>query len=251
MKITRFQYKNKEYWGVLNKGSKINVLKGNPYSKICKTSQFLFLEDIKLLAPATPSKIVLVGLNYKKHAAELNMKASKEPIIFFKPTTTLVNPNEVIKYPKSSKRVDYEAELAAVIRKKAKDIKVKDVKKYILGYTCLNDVTARDIQHKDGQWSRAKSFDTFCPLGPFIETNIDSSNLRIKAYLNGKVKQDSSTKDFIFPVDKLISFISGVMTLLPGDVISTGTPSGVGPMKKNDIIEVEIEGIGRLINKIV
>jgi len=250
MKITRFEYKKKEYWGVLNKDSKINVLKGSPYLKICKTSQFLFLEDVKLLAPATPTKIILVGLNYKKHAAELHMKIPNEPIIFIKPPTTLTNPNENIKYPKISKRVDYEGELAVVIRKKAKDIKAKDVKKYILGYTCLNDVTARDIQRKDGQWSRAKSFDTFCPIGPFVETNIDPSNLRIKTYLNGKPKQDSSTKDFIFPVDKLILFISRVMTLLPGDVISTGTPSGVGPMKKNDIIEVEIEGIGRLINKI-
>ncbi len=250
MKITRFRYKKKEYWGVIDNNLQITVLKEDPYLKISRTSRIIPLEKVRLLAPATPSKIVLVGLNYRKHAEELNMKTPREPIIFLKPTTTLTNPNEIIKYPKSSKRVDYEAELAVVIRKKAKDVKIKDVKKYILGYTCLNDVTARDLQNKDGQWSRAKSFDTFCPLGPFVETNVNSSNLRIKAYLNGKIKQDSSTKDFIFSVDKLISFISGVMTLLPGDIVSTGTPSGIGPMKKNDTIEIEIENIGILKNKV-
>jgi 2-keto-4-pentenoate hydratase/2-oxohepta-3-ene-1,7-dioic acid hydratase in catechol pathway len=178
------------------------------------------------------------------------MKVPKEPIIFMKPSTALLNPGDKIKYPPISKRVDYEAELAVVIKKKAKDIKASKAKKYILGYTCLNDVTARDLQNKDGQWIRAKSFDTFCPIGPFLETRLNSSDLKIRAYLNGKIKQDSSTRDFIFSVDEIVSFISRVMTLLPGDVISTGTASGIGPMKKNDIIEIEIENIGRLKNKV-
>jgi 2-keto-4-pentenoate hydratase/2-oxohepta-3-ene-1,7-dioic acid hydratase in catechol pathway len=250
VKIVRFKYKKKEYWGILNKDSKINVLKSEPYQKIIRSSHTLSLNKVKLLAPATPSKIILVGLNYKKHASELNMEIPREPIIFLKPTTALANPDENIKYPKTSKRVDYEGELAIVIRKKARDVKIKDVKKYILGYTCLNDVTARDIQHKDAQWSRAKSFDTFCPLGPLVETSLDPCDLRVRTYLNGKLKQDSSTRDFIFTIDKVVSFISKVMTLLPGDIISTGTPSGVGPMRKNDIIEVEIEGIGKLTNRV-
>jgi 2-keto-4-pentenoate hydratase/2-oxohepta-3-ene-1,7-dioic acid hydratase in catechol pathway len=250
VKIIRFEYNKKVYWGALNKDSKINVLKDEPYQKIIRTSHALSLNKVKLLAPATPSKIILVGLNYKRHASELNMEIPKEPIIFLKPTTALTNPGENIKYPKMSKRVDYEGELAIVIRKKARNIKIKDVKKYILGYTCLNDVTARDIQHKDAQWSRAKSFDTFCPLGPLVETSLNPCDLRIRTYLNGKVKQDSSTRDFIFTIDRVVSFVSKVMTLLPGDIISTGTPSGVGPMKKNDIIEVEIEGIGKLTNRV-
>jgi 2-keto-4-pentenoate hydratase/2-oxohepta-3-ene-1,7-dioic acid hydratase in catechol pathway len=251
MKIARFKHKKKEYWGILNKDASLSLLKNSPYSKIEKTLKKVPLNKVKLLAPATPSKIVLVGLNYKLHARELSMKVPKEPIIFMKPSTALLNPGDKIKYPPISKRVDYEAELAVIIKKKAKDIKAAEAKKYILGYTCLNDVTARDLQNKDGQWIRAKSFDTFCPLGPFLETELNTSDLKIRAYLNGKIKQDSSTKDFIFSVYRIISFISRVMTLLPGDVISTGTPSGIGPMRKNDIIEIEIENIGRLKNKVV
>ena len=197
-----------------------------------------------------PSKIVAVGLNYHNHAKELGMKTPKEPIIFIKPETAVISNEENIIYPKQSKRVDYEAELALVIKKKCKNVKVKDATKYIKGYTCLNDVTARDIQFKDSQWTRAKSFDTFCPIGPKLVApdKIDPHNTKIKLFLNGKLKQNSSTKEFIFPIPKVISFISKVMTLNPGDIITTGTPPGIGPMKKGDTVEVKIEGIGTLRN---
>jgi len=194
---------------------------------------------------------VLVGLNYKDHARELGMDVPLTPIIFLKPTTAIIANEDNIVYPHGVKRLDYEAELGVVIKKKAKNVPRKKVKDYILGYTCVNDVTARDLQKEDGQWTRAKSFDTFCPLGPWIETKLDSANARIKSYLNGKLKQDSSTANFIFSLDYLIHFISCIMTLLPGDVVSTGTPLGTGPMMPGDKVEVDISGLGRLTNKIV
>ena len=176
------------------------------------------------------------------------MMLPKEPLIFLKPVTSLIGHKDSIIYPNSVKQLDYEAELAIVIKKECKNIKPKDTSKYILGYTCLNDVTARDLQKKDGQWTRAKSFDTFCPMGPWLATQVNPQGLNIRSYLNGKLKQNSSTSEFIFSPDYLVSFISKIMTLNPGDVISTGTPFGVGPMKKRDKIEVEIEGIARLSN---
>ena len=179
------------------------------------------------------------------------MPIPKNPIIFLKPPTTLIGNLDKIIYPKQSKRIDYEAELALVIKKTCRNIKPQEAKKYILGYTCLNDVTARDLQKIDGQWTRAKSFDSFCPIGPWIETDLDPSKLQIRCWLNNKLKQDSSTAQLIFPVEKLVSFISSIMTLYPGDVISTGTPSGVGPMQPGDRVEVEIEGIGKLTNQVV
>lgn len=195
-----------------------------------------------------PTKIILVGLNYKDHAKELNMPPPKEPILFLKPITTLIGPEENIIYPKMSKRVDYEAELAVIIKDKIKNIKKDEVMQHIEGFTCLNDITARDLQKLDKQWTRAKSFDTFCPIGPKIIKNINPNNLKIQSFLNDELKQNSNTKNFIFKVEELISFISQVMTLNPGDIIATGTPSGIGPMKKGDKIEIKIEGIGSLIN---
>src|SRR3989338_7178718 len=177
-----------------------------------------------------PSKIILTGLNYRDHAKELKMKIPKTPVIFLKPATALIGHQDKIIYPKGVKRLDYEAELALVIKKKARNVSFGQAKDYILGYTCLNDVTARDLQEKDGQWTRAKSFDTFCPAGPRMETELDTSNLKIQSYLNGKLKQDSTTRRLIFSPAYLVFFISQIMTLLPGDIISTGTPAGVGPM---------------------
>ncbi|MBU0627777.1 MAG: fumarylacetoacetate hydrolase family protein [Nanoarchaeota archaeon] len=195
-----------------------------------------------------PTKIVCVGLNYHCHAKELGMNTPHHPIIFIKPLTALIGPEENIIYPKMSKRVDYEAELAIIIGKTCKDVEEKDALNYVEGYTCLNDVTARDLQKIDGQWTRAKSFNTFCPIGPKIVKNINPNNVKIQSYLNGEIKQDSNTSNFIFKVEKIISFISQVMTLNPGDIIATGTPKGIGPMQKGDKIEVKIEGIGSLIN---
>lgn len=198
-----------------------------------------------------PSKIVAVGLNYLDHAKELNMEVLDEPIIFLKPPTTIIYHGDSIIYPKMATRIDYEAELAVVIAKEAKNISEADAEKYILGYTCLNDVTARDLQRKDGQWTRAKSFDTFCPIGPSIVSGIDVSDLKIEAYLNGRCVQSSTTKNMIFKIPYLISFISSIMTLKPYDIIATGTPTGVGPMNVGDTIEIRIEKIGSLINKVI
>lgn len=249
MRIVRFAYHGRERWGVLE-GKEIRVLAGPPFCAIRFARHIVRLEKARIVPPATPTKIVLVGLNYRDHAREMGMKTPKEPVIFLKPPTSLVAHGEPIVYPAGVSRLDYEAELALVIRRKAKGISAGEAGRFILGYTCLNDVTARDLQEKDGQWTRSKSFDTFCPLGPWLETELDPSNLRISTRVNGRVHQDSRTSNFIFPVPQLVSFISGIMTLLPGDVISTGTPPGVGAMKPSDIVEVEVEGVGILANRV-
>lgn len=204
-----------------------------------------FLKDL-------PTKIVAVGLNYHNHAKELGMNAPRHPIIFIKPNTTIISNGETIILPSISERVDYEAELALIIRKKCKDVSEKDALDYVEGFTCLNDVTARDLQKLDGQWTRSKSFDTFCPIGPKLIKvgKINPNNVSIQCFLNGELKQESSTREFIFKVEKIISFISQAMTLNPGDIITTGTPPGIGPMKSGDIVEVKIEGIGTLKNPI-
>jgi 2-keto-4-pentenoate hydratase/2-oxohepta-3-ene-1,7-dioic acid hydratase in catechol pathway len=193
---------------------------------------------------------VAVGVNYQDHAAEFKKDLPKEPLLFLKPSTAVLGPQEPIHLPSRSRRVDYEAELAVVIRKRTSKIGPEETPDFILGYTCINDVTARDLQKEDGQWTRAKGFDTFAPLGPWIVTDLSPDNLKIESYLNGERRQSASTVQLIFKVPALVSFISQVMTLLPGDVIATGTPAGVGPMKSGDTIEVVIEGIGRLTNPV-
>ena len=198
-----------------------------------------------------PSKIIAVGLNYVDHAQELNMKIPEEPIIFLKPPSSLIFHKDPIVYPPQTKELHYEGELAVVIRDKIKNIKPEEAFPHILGFTCGNDVTARDLQRKDGQWTRAKSFDTFCPLGPEIVKEINPDNLEIKLYLNGELKQSSNTSNMIFKVDYLVSFISRIMTLEAEDVILTGTPPGVGEMRVGDEVVVEIEGIGKLANKVI
>jgi len=250
MKLAKFIYKKTINWGMVE-GDKVIVLKSPPFSRIKPSLKKVSLRNCKLLAPANASKIICVGLNYQDHAKELKMKIPKEPIIFLKPPTALIGNKDLIKYPQGVKRLDYEAELALVIKKQAKNIKKEDADKYILGYTCLNDVTARDLQAKDGQWTRAKSFDTFCPLGPWLETKLSAEKLAIQLFLNKKIKQNSSTKNFIFSIANLVAFISKIMTLFPGDVISTGTPSGVGKMKIGNKVIVKIQGIGELENKVV
>ena len=247
MKLVRFAYKKKEHWGVIQ-SKDVFFLKESPFKKILRTKRKVPLAAVRLLAPCEPSKVILAGLNYRDHAKELKMSIPKEPVIFLKPPTTIIGPEQKIRYPKKVKRLDYEAELAVVIKKKGKNIPVRKTNDYILGYTCLNDVTARDLQRKDGQWSRAKGFDTFCPIGPCIETNLDPTKVNIRLYLNRKLRQDSNTKNFIFKVNYLVSFVSRVMTLYPGDIISTGTPPKVGPMMRGDRVEVVIDGIGTLKN---
>jgi 2-keto-4-pentenoate hydratase/2-oxohepta-3-ene-1,7-dioic acid hydratase in catechol pathway len=253
MKIVRFALEGRTGYGILA-GGKINVLWATPYEGGLEntTGEILTLGDVKLLAPSEPSKIVALGLNYLDHAQEFGHAVPAEPLIFLKPSTSVVGPEDDVIYPRMSRRVDYEAELAVVIGRPARQVREEAFRDYVLGYTCINDITARDLQKKDGQFTRSKSFDTFAPLGPWIETEIpDPDNLTVEAYLNGVRKQHSNTSNLVFPVATLVSFISKIMTLLPGDIIATGTPSGIGPMREGDVVEVRVEGIGALRNRVV
>jgi len=206
-----------------------------------------------LLAPVCPSKIVCVGRNYREHAAELGNEVPSEPLIFFKPPSSLLAPGREIRRPRLSQRVDYEGELAVVIAKNCYKVgHDEDVHPYILGYTCVNDVTTRDLQNKDGQWTRAKGFDTFCPVGPLVTDEIDPwAGVGVETRANGEVRQQGNTRDFIFPLDVILRYITQVMTLFPGDLIATGTPKGVGPVVAGDVIEVSVEGVGTLKNPVV
>lgn len=208
------------------------------------------LEEVEILAPVEPTKVVCVGLNYAEHAKELRMEPPKEPIIFLKPPTAVIGPGTDIVIPPSSSQVEYEGEMAVVIGKRCRNVSAREAEDYILGYTNFNDVTARDLQKRDGQWTRAKSFDTFAPMGPYV-VDADPTSLTIRTRVNGAVKQTSSTSDLIFPVPELIEFISEIMTLLPGDVIATGTPKGVGPLKAGDSVEVEVQGLSTLKNGVI
>jgi 2-keto-4-pentenoate hydratase/2-oxohepta-3-ene-1,7-dioic acid hydratase in catechol pathway len=250
MKIVRFKSAKDQGYGVLD-GSKIKCIEGRPYDSINYSGKEVDLAEAKLLAPSEPEKIIAVGLNYLSHAIEIKMEIPEVPLLFFKPVSSIIGPGEFIVRPRQSEQVEYEAELAAVIKKEGKFIPEENAADYILGYTCLNDVTARDLQFKESQWARSKGFDTFCPFGPWIETQYDYRGKQIKAILNEKVKQDANTDDFINSVEMLVSYISTIMTLKPGDVISTGTAGGIGPMVDGDIIRVEIEGIGVLENGVV
>ncbi|MFH1139541.1 MAG: fumarylacetoacetate hydrolase family protein [Pseudomonadota bacterium] len=207
--------------------------------------------DVRLTAPVKPGKIIAVGLNYRDHAEEMKFDLPAEPLIFMKPDSSVIGPLDPIVYPIISRRVDYEAELGVVIGRRARKVPRERALEFVLGLTCLNDVTARDLQGRDGQWTRGKGFDTFCPLGPAIETDLDPSDLEISAWLNGRRVQYSRTSNLVFDVPALVEFISSIMTLNPGDVIATGTPSGVGPVQPGDSVEIRIEGLGSLVNPVV
>jgi 2-keto-4-pentenoate hydratase/2-oxohepta-3-ene-1,7-dioic acid hydratase in catechol pathway len=206
---------------------------------------------VRLLSPVIPSKVVAVGRNYLEHAEEMGGQVPEEPVIFLKPSTAVIGPGDPIPYPPSSRRVDHEAELGVVIGRLARHVRLEESGKFILGYVCANDVTARDLQQKDGQWTRGKSFDGFCPLGPWVETEIDPSDLAVECRVNGETRQAARTSQLAFGPGELVAFISSVMTLLPGDVILTGTPAGVGPLAVGDRVEVEVEGIGVLANEVM
>ena len=211
------------------------------------------LSDCELLAPAEPTKIVCVGRNYREHAAELGNEVPTEPLLFFKPPSSLLAPGEVIRRPaRLSQRVDYEGELAVIVGQRCHRLgDADDVRPYIFGYTCLNDVTARDLQNKDGQWTRAKGFDTFCPTGPIVTDEIDPwRGVQVETRVNGETRQSGNTTMFIFSLDVVLRYITAAMTLMPGDLIATGTPKGVGPLSVGDVVEVEVEGIGRLRNPV-
>ncbi len=250
MKIVRFAVNNKVKYGVLS-GELIQVIEDKPYRSLKLTDRYHLLDEVKLLSPCTPSKIVALGRNYHNHAKEMGVRLPDAPLIFLKPSTAVIGPEANIVYPASSSRVDYEGELAVVIKKSVWRVSVDDALDYVLGYTCFNDVTARDLQQQDSQWTRAKSFDTFAAVGPCIETELDPGNAVLETYLNGKLKQRGNTSDLIFTIPELINFISHVMSLLPGDIITTGTPSGIGPMYPGDTVEVRIEPIGTLRNYVV
>lgn len=251
MKYVRFMdCDNVLGYGVIQE-EKIQQLDRNFLDPLNKpTNTWLSIDEVTLLAPVHPSKVICVGLNYAMHIKEMNHSLPEDPIIFMKPPSSVIGPDMEIIYPEISQRVDYEAELAVVIGTNLKDVSEVEAAKGIFGYTCANDVTARDLQKKDGQWTRGKSFDTFCPIGPWIVTDIEPSQLDIQLLLNGVVKQSSNTRNFITSVPKLVSFISQVMTLVPGDVVLTGTPEGVGPMQPGDEVIVKINTIGQLRNTI-
>ncbi len=234
-------------------GDTIILLNNAPYEGGEATGDTLPLEGTRLLAPVAPTKIICIGLNYALHVKESASATDvpDEPVLFFKPTSAVVGPGDDIIYPQLSERVDYEAELAVVIGKQGSKIKEDEAESYIWGYTCANDVTARDLQRKDKQWTRAKGFDTFCPVGPWVETELNYRGLQVESFLNDEKRQSGNTADMLFPIPYLISYISQAMTLMPGDIISTGTPEGIGPMQPGDRIEIKVEGIGVLTNQVV
>lgn len=239
-------------FGLLEESGEISVITGDPiYSGISQTGKKTALSEVRLLAPVIPrSKVVCVGKNYADHAKEMGGEVPAEPVIFIKPNTTVIGPGDTIVWPAMSERVDHEAELAIVIGRVCKDVPKERVNEVIFGYTIANDVTARDLQKKDGQWSRAKGFDTFCPLGPWIDTDFIPGKQRIYASVDGDLKQDAHLSDMMFNVEAIVTFISQVMTLLPGDVILTGTPAGIGPVTEKGSVTIGIEGLGELTNKV-
>jgi len=240
-------------FGIPDEDSLITALAGDPlYVGLQPTDEQVKLADARLLSPVLPrSKVVGIGRNYAAHAAEMGSDLPDEPLMFLKPNTSVVGPGDPIFYPRQTENLHYEGELAVVIGRICRDVPKEKYADVIHGYTVGNDVTARDLQKKDGQFTRAKGFDSFCPLGPWVETELDVSNLRVQTFLNGEVKQDGRTSDLIFDVPTLIAHVTSVMTLLPGDVILTGTPEGVGPMEVGDEVEISIQGIGNLTNKVV
>ena len=239
-------------FGILEEDDQITIISGDPiYHGIQKTAAKIELSKLRLLAPVIPrSKIVCVGKNYADHAAEMGSEVPAEPIIFLKPNTAVIGPGDTIVWPAMAPTIDYEAELAIVIGRVCKEVPKERVKDVIFGYTMANDITSRELQKRDGQWTRAKSFDTFCPLGPWIETEFVPGTQRISLTVNGETKQDASISQMIFGIEDIVHFVTQVMTLLPGDVIITGTPAGIGPLPEKSSVTVSIEGLGQLTNKV-
>ncbi len=251
MRIVRFETKDgkkPKYGWLLD--DKVGEIGGNLYGRYRRNEAQTPLSEVRLLSPCEPSKIVCVGRNYVEHAKELGNEVPKVPLIFLKPPSSIIGSGEAILLPPQSAQVEHEAELVVVIGKRGKNVTAENAKKYILGYTVGNDVTARDLQKTDGQWTRAKGFDTFCSFGPWIDTEFDPADAVITCRVNGQMRQMASTRDMVFNVGVLIAYISSVMTLEPGDLIFTGTPSGVGELKNGDKVEVEIEGLGSLSNPV-
>ncbi len=261
MQYCRFHYKNATRYGLIEEAAGKPTITRSMDKAPQSSAGFDRAEkcaiptsEVRLLFPVEPSKIVCIGRNYREHAKELDHPIPTEPLFFLKPPSSLIGPDDEIQRPMDlSQRVDYEGELAVVIGKRCYRLREgEDVRPYVVGYTCLNDVTTRDLQNKDGQWSRAKGFDTFCPVGPVVADGLDPwKGVRVQTRVNGEIRQDGTTADFLFPLYLLIRFIAQVMTLEPGDLIATGTPAGVGPVKAGDVVEVTVEGVGTLRNPVV
>lgn len=249
MKIIRCHTDQGDHYGVVEENS-IRLLAGPPFDGIAFSGEKLALAEARLLAPCVPGKIVAVGLNYARHAEELAAEVPTEPLLFLKPSTAVIGPEEAIILPAMSRQVEYEGELAVVVGRRVKNVPEAEALDAVFGYTCINDVTARDLQKKDVQFTRSKSFDTFAPVGPWIETDVKPAGLALETRVNGKVRQTASTDMMIWSVPALVSFISRIMTLLPGDIIATGTPVGVGPLAAGDTVSVTIEKIGTLSNTV-
>jgi 2-keto-4-pentenoate hydratase/2-oxohepta-3-ene-1,7-dioic acid hydratase in catechol pathway len=250
VRLVRFRFGERIATGSLD-GELIRPIRGTFFEDPLPTGEEIPVGGVRLLAPVIPSKVVGVGKNYLEHAQEMGGEVPDEPMIFLKPSTAVIGPADAIPRPAGTGRVDHEAELGVVIGRLARHIRAEDAGKVILGYTCGNDVTARDLQLKDGQWTRAKGFDGFCPLGPWVETELDPGDLAVECRVNGETRQAARTSQLAFGPGELVEFITRVMTLLPGDVILTGTPAGVGPLAAGDTVEVEVEGIGVLRNEVV
>jgi 2-keto-4-pentenoate hydratase/2-oxohepta-3-ene-1,7-dioic acid hydratase in catechol pathway len=251
MRITRFSDQNNPPgWGWIS-GEKIGTIQGDPFGAFRRSKPATNLIDVKLLPPVLPGKVIGIGRNYAEHARERGVEVPTLPMFFLKAPTAIIATGENIVLPPQSQRVEHEAEMAIVISKQGRWIEPEVASQYILGYTVANDVTARDLQQLDGQWTRAKGFDTFCPLGPWIDTDFDPSEAMISCRVNGELRQMSSTHEMIFPVHQLVAYLSSIMTLLPGDVILTGTPAGIGPVQAGDVLETSIDGLGTLVNPVV
>jgi 2-keto-4-pentenoate hydratase/2-oxohepta-3-ene-1,7-dioic acid hydratase in catechol pathway len=250
MRLVRFRLGERIATGVVEQGGTVRALEGTFFENPLPTGEEFAVDDVGLLAPVLPSKVVCVGKNYAAHAAEFGGDVPEEPLIFLKPSTSIIGPGDPIRLLPISRRVDYEGELAVVIGRIAKDVRSEDAGRFILGYTCGDDVTLRDLQGTDDQWARAKGFDGSCPLGPWIETDLDPNDVLVQTRLNGEVRQQARTSEMVFGVATLVEFVTTFMTLLPGDVIMTGTPEGVGPLSAQDLVEVEVEGVGTLSNPV-
>ena len=250
MRICRVAVDDDLHYGVIE-GEAVALLSSHPFGPFEPEGRVLPLADVRLVAPVLPSKIVAVGRNYAEHAKEMGGEVPAAPMIFLKPSTAVVGPGEPILLPWQSEQVEHEAELAVVIGRLCRDVPEERVAEVVLGYTCANDVTARDLQRTDGQWGRAKGFDSFCPIGPWIETAPDLDDARITCTVNDDIRQTGSTADMVRDAAELVSWISSVMTLLPGDLILTGTPAGVGPLVAGDQVSVTIDGIGTLTNPVI
>ena len=250
MKLVRYRFGDRIATGVLD-GEGVRTLRGTFFEDPVFTGEEVAAADVRLLAPVLPSKVVAVGKNYPAHAAEFDQDVPEEPLLFLKPSTSVIGPGDPIGLLPISKRIDYEGELAVVIGRLAHRVAHEDALRYVLGYTCANDVTLRELQAKDGQWTRAKGFDGSCPLGPWIETELDPSDVVVETRVNGELRQRGRTSEMVFDVASLIAHVTAFMTLLPGDVLITGTPEGIGPLAPGDKVEIEIEGIGVLANQAI